>query len=178
MKAITFLLSLLLVTACAVQVRTYQKPEADFSSYESWCWLQGCEVVYQGPKRYNDQRLIDEISNAIAWNMNEKGYLQGDDKSDLILNFYLIVEEDSAEVRDLYHSTYADEREWLPMLYPEYQHFLKGSLVIDILDRKASELIWTSTAIRYIEINPTYDPESIWKSISKALKKFPTVGGV
>ncbi|MEQ9404985.1 MAG: DUF4136 domain-containing protein [Cyclobacteriaceae bacterium] len=160
-------------TSCAVQVKTYQNPGADLSAYESWCWMQGCEIVYQGPEYYNDERVINEVSNAIAWNMHDKGYLQGDDQSDLVLNFYMILKEDSAEISEIYTEDYNDNREWLPTFYPEYQRFLKGSLVIDIIDRKSSDLVWTSTAVKYMEMNPVYDKKSIWNGVNKAMKKFP-----
>lgn len=163
--------ALILVMGCAVQVKTYQNPKADFENYESWCWMQGCEVVYQGPEYYNDERAITEISNAIAWNMHDKGYLQSDETSDLVLNFYVILKEDSMEVSNTYSTNFEDE--WLSALYPEYHQFIKGSLVIDAVDRRTSELIWTSNAIKYLDINPDYDKESIWKGVAKAMKDFP-----
>lgn len=173
MKRFNPLIILLFLSACAVQVRSIQNPKADFNSYESWCWMQGCEIVYQGPKYYFDQRSIDEVANAIAWNMHNKGYIQGDDQSDLVLNFYLTLSEDSVDARDLYYGTYQDEREWLMVLYPEYQQFLKGTLVIDAVDRKTSELIWTSKAQKYLEVNPSFDKKAIWNGVGKAMKKFP-----
>ncbi len=171
MKNVLKLFSLAILWGCAVQVKTYQNPKTDFTNYSSWCWMQGCEVVYQGPEYYNDQRAIDEISNAIAWNMNDKGYLQGDDKSDLVVNFYVIMKKDSMEVSSAYSTNFEDE--WLAMLYPEYEQFLKGSLVIDVIDRRSSELVWTSNAIKYLEVNPAFDKESIWNGVGKAMKKFP-----
>ena len=169
------LVVIILLSSCAIQVKTVQKPNIDFSKLQSWCWLQGCEVVYQGPDQYYDQKVIDEIANAIAWNMYDKGYQQGDDQSDLMLNFYLVLEQDSTLSRERYYGTFQDEREWLPVLYPEYQHFLKGSLVIDAIQRETSELVWTSKAIRYIEVNPTYDKDMIWRGVGKAMKKFPSI---
>lgn len=173
MKGLLSTVLLIFLGSCAVQVKTFQNPTTDFSKFDSWCWMQGCEVVYQGPEHYYDQKVIDEISNAIAWNMHDKGYLQGDDKSDLVLNFYLTLNQDSAELRHVYFGSYRDEVEWLKGLYPEYRQFLKGTLVIDVLDRRSSELIWTSNAIKYLEINPVYDKKSIWSGVNKAMRKFP-----
>ena len=171
MKNIWKIVSLTILWGCAVQVKTYQNPKTDFTSYSSWCWMQGCEVKYQGPEYYNDERAINEISNAIAWNMHDKGYLQSDEQSDLVINFYVIMKEDSMEVGSAYSTNFEDE--WLSALYPEYEQFLKGSLVIDVIDRKSSELVWTSNAIKYLEVNPTFDKESIWDGVGKAMKKFP-----
>lgn len=135
--------------------------------------MRGCEFAYQGSEHYYDQRVVDEIANAIAGNMDDKGYVQGDDESDLLLNFYIILERDSSEVFSMYYGMFQDEREWLPRLYPEYQQFLKGSLIIDVLDRSSSRLIWRSNAVRYLEINPLYDREIIWKGVTRAMRRFP-----
>ncbi len=170
MKNIIIVLGIGILTSCAVQVKTYQNPTIDFTQYGSWCWMKGCEVVYQGPEYYNDERAINEISNAIAWNMHDKGYMQGDDQSDLVVNFYVIMKRDSMEVT-AYSTNF--ENDWLAMLYPEYEQFLKGSLVIDVIDRRSSELVWTSNAIKYLQVNPVFDKESIWNGVSKAMKKFP-----
>lgn len=174
MKIVLSVLPIFLLFGCAVQVKTYQNPEADFSNAKTWCWMQGCEITYLGPEYYNDPQVIDEIAGAIAWNMNDKGYVQSDDKSDMVLNFYIRLEQDSSEVSEPFYGTYQDEREWLTMLYPEYQQFLKGSLVIDVLDRKTSTLLWTSNSIKYLEINPTFDQKSIWSGVGKAMRKLPS----
>ncbi|WP_420316263.1 DUF4136 domain-containing protein [Ekhidna sp.] len=171
-KAFQFLL-IITLSACAVTVKTYQKPSQSFDDFETWCWMEGCEVTYQGPDYLYDKKVVDEIANAVAYNMYKKGYQQGDDQSDLIVNFFMVIEEDSAEVKEFYDGTYQGEREWLTMHHPEYQKFLKGSLVIDVIDRENSELVWRSNAVKYMEFNPIYDKKEIWSGVAKAMKKLP-----
>ena len=166
------LLIVLIISSCAVSVKTYQKPNQSFEEYTTWCWLKGCEVTYQGPDYLYDQKVIDEISNAIAVNMHEKGYQQGDDQSDLMVNFFMIVKEDSAEMVDSYEG-FMPEIGWINQLNPSYQKFLKGTLVVDVIDRESSTLIWRSNAIRYMELNPIYDKKTIWAGVKKTMKKFP-----
>lgn len=173
MKKLYMMLLVFFITSCAVNVKTYQKPQQSFVDFDTWCWLKGCEVTYQGPDYLYDQKVIDEIANAIAYNMHEKGYNQGDDQSDLIVNFFMVVKEDSTTISRFYDGVYQGEREWLTVLYPEYQKYLKGSLVIDVIDRERSELVWRSTAIRYMELYPIYEKDKIWSGIKKAMKKLP-----
>lgn len=166
-------LLLLMLTGCAVQVKTFIKPEHSLDQYETWCWLQGCEVTYQGPTYYYDQKVVDEIANAIAYNMHDKGYRQEDERSDLMVNFFLVIEEDSTNVSPIYEGDDIRLNEWYFDAYPAYEKFLKGSLTIDVIDRDQSEVIWRSHAIKYMEINPTYDRSQIWKGVRKAMKNFP-----
>lgn len=156
-----------LLSGCVAQINTYQKPNHSFEKYETWCWLKGCDIVYQGPEYYYDQKMMEEITNVIAQKMYEKGYKQSDDSSDLAVNYFIVIKEDSASVREEYEDVITTS------FYPTYEKFLKGSLVIDVIDRRKSELIWRSSAERYMEINPTYDQQLIQKVVSKAMKKLP-----
>lgn len=174
MKKLSILTVLLILSGCAVNVKTYQKSEQAFDDLTSWCWLKGCEVTYQGPDYLYDKQVIDEISNAIAYNMYQKGYEQKDDSSDLLVNFFMIINEDSAQIADNYEG-FMPEIGWMDVSSPAYQKFLKGSLIIDVIDRRKSEVIWRSNAVRYMELYPQYDKEMIWDGVAKAMKKLPLV---
>lgn len=162
--------------SCSVQVKTIQRPEATFDTFQSWCWLQGCEVTYQGPSEFYNKEVIDEIANSIAFNMYQKGYQQLDESADLLLNFTLVIDRDSVQI-DTDFPVGGEFREidqsWVLGFYPEYYHYLNGSLIIDIIDRKKSELIWRSYAKKYVEIGSEVDKDEIWKGVAKAMKKFP-----
>ncbi len=167
MKKVRLLLLSIFLFGCVAQVKTYQKEGSNISNHDSWCWLEGCEVTYHGPGEYYDQQVIDEIANSIALNMYEKGYVQSDDSSDLAVNYFIIIKEDSTSVSDEYNDIITTS------FYPQYERFLRGSLIIDIIDRKKSELLWRSTAVRYLEVHPEYDQEMIQKAVKKAMKKIP-----
>ena len=124
-------------------------------------------MVYQGPEHYYDQRTMEEITNVIAQQMYEKGYIQSDDSSDLAVNYFVVIKEDSTSISDEYDDIISAS------FYPQYERFIKGSLVIDVIDRRKSELVWRSTADRYMDINPEYDPVMIQKAVAKAMKKLP-----
>ncbi|MEO1255585.1 MAG: DUF4136 domain-containing protein, partial [Bacteroidota bacterium] len=160
-------------SACAVSVKTYQKPDQSFDHFETWCWLKGCEITYQGPDHLYNKQVIDEIANAIAFNMYEKGYQQSGDSSDLVVNFYIVLKQDSVEIDNSYNDSVMPSMSWLESMYPNYYKFLRGSLVIDVIDRVNSELVWKSNAEKYLENHPVYDRDAIWADIEKAMKKLP-----
>ena len=166
MKQLIPLIGLFLV-GCVATVKTYQHPQQSFAEYDTWCWLQGCEVTYQGPEHYYDQRTMEDITNFIAQNMYEKGYKQSDDSSDLAVNYFVVIKEDSTSISDEYDDIISSP------FYPQYERFLKGTLVIDVIDRRKSELVWRSTADRYMEINPDYDRKMVKKAVEKSMRKLP-----
>lgn len=171
--------SILLLTAllmgCSIQVKTYSHPKKSMSDYDTWCWMRGCDLTYQGPDMYMDEQSIGEIANAVAWHMQEKGYKQGDDQSDMLVNFYVVVKKDSVEIGNETEPlvNYKDSPGWLERVYPEYRRFLKGSLVIDVIDRRNSEVIFKSNTIKYTDMLAGYDKAFIWKVVKKATKKMP-----
>jgi hypothetical protein len=176
MKSYLPFVCILILSACAYKVRTYKSPEISMASRETWCWMQGCDMTYQGPAYYFDEEAQTEVMNAVAWNMQQKGYEQGDDQSDLLLNFYVILEKDSIETYredDYLSAGYNQEPDWLENLYPEYQRFLKGSLVIDVIDRESSVLVWKSRISGYsTRRDPDYK-KTIWEVVARAFKKMP-----
>jgi len=173
MKSLTKFLFLLILGSCAINVETLQKPNTDFSKYQSWCWMEGCEP-YQGPDEYFNRQVMDEISNAIASSLHTKGYIQSDEESDLIVNFYVILKEDSTSSSSNYQQGFSDDNR-IERLYPEYHQFIKGTLVIDILNRDSNELLWTSKATSYFEPYPSINKDEISKGVQKTMKKLPSV---
>jgi hypothetical protein len=173
MKKLIYMTFIALLTGCAIQTKTYQKPDAAIAKKETWCWMQGCEVIYQGPEEYYNEEALALVSDAIAEQMAKKGYIRNDDDPDLLVNFFMIVEMKEQQVVEPHYGGGEVEMRWLPEVYPEYIHYLKGSLVIDVIDRKASELLWRGNAIKYMEIYPKLDEESINKGVFRAMKRLP-----
>lgn len=162
----------LLAVACAeIKVRTSYDPTVDFSHYKTWCWLNGCSPTYNGPNFLYDSASIDVIANAIAHEMQEKGYIQVDESSDLMLDFHIVLKEDSSMAAWVHEE---DLPFWDPYKEQEgYYHFLKGSLIIDIADRDKGRMIWRSNAKRLMALTPDITEKDIQRGVKKALKKFP-----
>lgn len=166
----TLLLFLFLLAGCAeIKVRSSYAPGTDFSQYKTWCWLKGCDLVYQGPGYVIDSAIIEDIANAIAVEMQEKGFVQVDDMSDILLDFHIIVKQDSA----ISARVHEEDLPFWDLYENDYYHFLRGSLIIDIADRRKGQMIWRSNSRRVMSIYPDIKSSDIRKGVRKALKKFP-----
>jgi hypothetical protein len=162
-----------------VKVNTAYDPTVDFKGYETFCWLQGCDNQFQGPNYvYNAERL-KTIQGSIQQELESKGFVNEQNQPDLLVGFHIIVEEQQTtsvnreRLLDFYEQkvNYWDGYE----LYDnnEVYKFLKGTLVIDIVDAQSGNAIWQGTSRRYMESVPELDQEDIKKAIKKALKNFP-----
>ncbi|WP_185152691.1 DUF4136 domain-containing protein [Fulvivirga aurantia] len=164
------ILSLLLLSACSgIKVNTQYDKSIAFDQYKTWCWLRGCELVYQGPGYLYDSTVIETIGNYIAQEMYDKGFVQVDDHADLMIDFHIAVKEDSARFARIHEEDlpyWSDYQE-------DYYHFLRGTLTIDIIDRARGQVIWQSIARSYMALYPQIDDQLIDKGVRKLLKKFP-----
>ena len=162
---------ILILASCAqIRVHTLGDPGVDFTSYQSWCWLQGCEITYDGPDYLYDSSTIETVANAVAFEMYQKGYKQEGDSADLFVDFHIVVKEDSA----VFSMIHEEDLPFWNNSEQEYYHFLRGSLIIQIGDRRAGKMVWRSDTRRLMALRPDIEDNDIRKGVKKALKKFPT----
>ena len=166
----SFLL-ILIVSACATNIQVIKKNGVDFSQRQTWCWLKGCDLTFQGNEVYLNKKSLVAIANSIAVNMHNKGYEMGDNESDLVLNYYVIVDDASMEINR--PQTELWDYQSLFNEYPKAINCLKGTLVIDVLDRENAELIWTSQLTKYTDYNTKLEKADIQELVAKAMKKLP-----
>ncbi len=181
MKNLIFstIVALTLFGCTGVKVTTAFDPKIDFSQYQSFCWLQGCDVKYQGPDYGYDPSMFINVQQAIKEELESKGLVNDENSPDLIIGFHVIMEEqqsviaNSPEMLDPYHQEIRYWDEYDDYYTQEVYRFLEGSLVIDFIDAKKGNVIWQSNARRYMELIPDLDKEDIRKGVAKALKKYP-----
>ncbi len=164
------LLSIVILAACApVRVQTLKDPTVDFSQYKSWCWLEGCHLPFDGPNHLNDTATIEAVANAVALEMFNKGYTQKGDSADLLVDFHIVVKEDSA----IFSMIHEEDLPFWNNNEKDYYHFLRGSLLIHIGDRRTGRMIWQSNSKRLMALKPNIKESDINEGVKKALKKFP-----
>jgi len=170
-----FLLFIGIMLGCApVKTKTHFDDKFDFSSYKTFCWLSGCEFVYEGPQRYNDSLAIDKIRHAVIQELLSKGLTQDENNPDILIDFHIIIEEKTNIIT--HRAQYEDERgyAWYPPSYEVY-NYLKGSLIIDMIDNSQSRMVWRSHSVGYLEAFPVITDQQIERSVREALKDFPPV---
>lgn len=166
-------ISVLILASCAhIQVSTLSDPDIDFTNYQSWCWLQRCEITYDGPDYLYDSNTIETVANAFAFEMHQKGYRQAGDSADLLVDFHIVVKQDSA----VFSMIHEEDLPFWNNSEQEYYHFLRGLLVIDISDRRTGRMVWRSDSRHQMALRPDIEDDDIRKGVKKALKKFPSKG--
>jgi hypothetical protein len=152
-------------------IQTSYDQKADFSAYKTFCWLQGCEFSVTGPKYLNDSVVQARIKNTIIGNLLQKGLRYDDNNPDLLIDFHVTVESERAII---YHNR-EDEQYYYRFSYlqPEEVMLTKGTILIHVVDRARSEVVWQSYAAGYLDPVPDLSEKNIRKGIDRVMKKFP-----
>jgi hypothetical protein len=165
-----FWLALLLVAAsCAVKVRTLQLPNHDFSKYQTFCWLESCEFTFRGPDYLNDSLIRSYMQKAIKSEMKKKGIAFNSDSPDLLMDVQVVMKTDTGYA---YHRP--DEvHQFIPFTSREEVLLLKGTFIIDLIDKQQGKMVWRSVAVSYFDLYPSLTEANVNRAVEASLRQFP-----
>lgn len=170
MRVFLTILIFVLFTGCGVKVHTLHDPTVDFSKYKNFCWMQGCEFTFTGPAYLNTPEVKEKIQQAVVAEMAAKGILLDPERADLLLDVRVTIEDEVIS---------ASQRQEQPELYQRLFegnneiHLLKGTLVIDMADKREARMVWRSVAVSYLDTYPELTQKNLQRGVRLVLKKFP-----
>ncbi len=175
MRSIIAIFLILFLGGCGVKVTTLSDQHTDFKQYKTFCWMKGCEFVYSGPSYLMTPEAKAIFQKSIIEEMATKGIRYDSENPDLLIDLHVTMESEKVET---YHREMMDsESNRFYRFYDRSQpieiDLLKGTLVLDMADRKESKMVWRSVAVSYLDIHPELTDANIRKGIHKALEKFP-----
>jgi hypothetical protein len=173
----------------------------DFSVYKTFAWAPDSgEVVSKDMEAYDNDIVRNNVKNYVNFLMTERGYLINIDSPDVILSLALLNEKKESIVT--YHDYpypyaryYYYNRYYFPYYYPHYRYYtwygwvppyyygpsesrtytktyVKGTITLNMYDRKLKKLIWTGSAEGDI-YDPKYIQYDVHPAIDRIMKKFP-----
>lgn len=170
-KLLLFFLVALLLAGCRVEVKDTYDHTVDFSKYKTFCWMTGCEFKFNGPKYLDDSLLRESLKTALVEELESKGLKEDPNNPDLLVGFTITVKDEQAviyhraEDTPVYYQPLETEREVI--------NYLKGTVIIGMVDREKSKMVWQSVAVSYMELNPDFSEKNIHKGIKLVLRNFP-----
>ncbi len=145
MKLMRLLLAILLLgslLSCATKPEIERSFDwkADFSSYHSWFWLDGKPALVDA--LLGDDVTDQLIRRAIAEEFNAKGLKAKVDEPDLLVRYTTRFQEAVAATPG--NLGYSYQWRWTQEAQGRGQQhsYSKGTLIIDLIDRKTGVLVW------------------------------------
>lgn len=167
-------------TSCAaVKVNSTYDQMVSFDDYKTFSFIEMKAIRYQGPEYGYSAERLGVLQEVIKEKIKSKGLILVETSPDLLVGFHTLIEEQESvlsnnkEMLDPYARRIRYWEDYEDYYNQEVYRFLKGSLVIDIIDSKKGNVIWQATARRYMEQTPSIDRKDIEKAIAKVLKKYP-----
>lgn len=188
LKIISFIGIYFLLSACSsVSVSTDFDPESDFAKFKTFQWnMSKKPIVNKDPRIGNDLmdlRIRSSIDNQLA----TQGFVKQELESDFSV-IYHVTTEDKIELHNYNtHGGYAPGWGWgsgfgyRGMAYGAgyaetvVKEYKSGTLIIDIIDQKTSQLIWRGMGSKRIPstTNPEKLDELVNLVVKSILKNFP-----
>lgn len=163
------MMAMLFMSGCSsMNVMVKYDDEVDFEKYKTFQFVK--------PKRQNKKSVRDpffnkEVMREIRPLMAEKGFQQADNlkEADLLVHFYAYVKNRRDYVPPAYHvGRWGRVRRVRP---GHVTHYKTGTLVIDIVDAKAKEVVWQGIGKGVLE---RFDPSTqLVHAVEEVLKEFP-----
>jgi hypothetical protein len=148
-------------------------PNADFSSYKTYGWLQRENSIDDQLPDFLRIRLQRVTEDVLA----EKGLepAPAPPQTDLLLTYYFSAEQQF----QIDYTPYSPYNAWGYGYWGGYgggitsvRQYAEGTLVLDIVDARTHQLVWMGSITKDIQsVNPPGD--RIEKAIRKLLKDFP-----
>jgi len=147
-------------------VITNYLPGTDFSKYRTYKW------VTVGPTGVPDQILDTQIKQSIDSQLAAKGLTKVDgDKADLLVRYQVAVDREkqwnATGIGDIFRSPGISTA--VGSATATSSNIDVGTLVLDLYDPAAKQLVWTGHATK--TISPSKDPQKNQRNIDKAMQK-------
>ncbi len=175
MRFIRLLLGLLLVTTvnCSgTRVKQEYNEGFDFSRLKTFSWLEQPEKPFEYLTNpiANRQKLEKQIKEAVNRELERRGYLRTFENPDFSVTYKLGVQDKIYSYDQSYRTDYRTDKS-VQLSYKE------GTLVLDFVDAKTSELLWQGSASRIVsqgESDLENTHEKIKTAVKRMLESFPS----
>ena len=175
MRFIRLLLSLLLIATvnCSrTRIKQDYNEGFDFSRLKTFSWLEQPEKPFEYLTNpiANRQQLDKQIKEAVNRELERRGYLRTFENPDFSVTYHLRVQDKIYSHDQSYRTDYRTDKS-VQFSYKE------GTLVLDLVDAKTSELLWRGSASRIVsqgepDLENTH--EKIKTAVKRLLESFPS----
>lgn len=172
-RTLIFVLFLLASWGCSfMDVDHKYEPNAPFSSYKNYHWMQGLK---DAPEPEIDEEWDNLIRSKIDQALADKGFNESlVEKADFLINYQFITQERIAVSQKETSYRHLNYRYPDSMNVDTYS-YRTGSLILDVIDPEAKEVVWQGHVYGFMDVHtdPEKQEKRLEKAVSMLLSKFP-----
>jgi hypothetical protein len=178
---------LALASGCtSLPVRTDYDPDAGFSAFRTYAWLERPPAADGDPRVDDNPLLHQRIHTAIDAGLQTAGYVTADPgAADFLVSYYIVIDKmtsvtyinnywgyGSGRVNRYHHAR--------PGFYPVFSQpvvyeYEQGTLIVDIIQPEGRKLVWRGSASSELDYSATPEArqEKLNKTVTAILAEFP-----
>ena len=168
---------MLACTSMQFRVTSRSNPNFDYSKIKDFEIVKNKQDKIESLK-VDEEWLNRNISNAIRETLQSKGLVENNEQAKFAVTYYVVLEMvTDTLVIDHYYSNYYQYSTYPSTALPQYKKisYNKGTLVIDVVDNKTHQRIWTGAAESVLREKTSQEKreQNIKKAVNDIFKKFP-----
>lgn len=173
---LSFILCLFASSTVAQDVKVQSNPNTDFSKFKSYSWIKGAQI--KNP-------LVHQIVvDAVEQQLNSRGLSRKDTDGDLQVMYLAAMDMELQAPQPSWSSAGGTSLSTGIATIGVPWEVRKGTLLIDLIDKTSTNMVWRSYATKMLNHTPTANAEKDAKKVEKPLrnaiakmfKKYPIKG--
>ena len=176
----------LLLTSCASVAHVEKDKTANFSSYQSYAWVETKENQDDSTKSKVSDLTERRIKDAVNAELTKSGWKQSKNKPDVLLSYDVLVERSVKEENNPVYSQPTTRyvynpysRRWISVYYPsqflgydrDQRSVREGTLTISVIDAKTDKTVWQGWTTDEVN-SKNLTSKEIQNSVKSIFKKF------
>jgi hypothetical protein len=158
-------LALPLFCGGCVMVRAVTAPGSDLARHRSFAFAPAADADQESFSRSPTGQVI---RRQVVRALTERGLVQNDAQPDFLVAYYYVVETDNM-------APFAAPFGPLYLAAPGTSRYLRGTLVVDLIDAGTRNTFWRGTA-RSLESHPENPkPPKIAAAVDKLMRRYPSM---
>jgi hypothetical protein len=177
LKAAVLLCVAFVAAGCSsISIRHDFDQDADFASYRTYAWLeQPTTAVGDVDAARQMNTLLDKrIRAAVDAELTAKGLTSVAENPDLLIAYHTGV-ENKIDVTDWGYTYPTYYGGWYGGRDIDVYTYHEGTLIVDLIDAKAKQLVWRGEATKTLETDPTPEQreQNLHAAVSKMFANYP-----
>lgn len=186
-KTCLIFMLLALASGCtSLPVRTDYDPEAGFSAFRTYAWLERPPAADADPRVDDNPLLHQRIHTAIDAGLQTAGYVTADPgAADFLVSYYIVIDKMTSVTYINNYWGYGSGRgnryhHARPGFYPVFSppvvyEYEQGTLIVDIIQPEGRKLVWRGSASSELDYSATPEArqEKLNKTVTAILAEFP-----
>ena len=153
----------MLLTSCAVEVKTVFNHKTDFKKFKTYCWMEGCGVT-------SKDSVVRKLQRILESDLKRKGLVQAASNPDLLIAARLTLKDEHTMI---YRRQDEMPMTWASPTEAQAIDYTRGTIVVAMADAQLGNLVWESVAVEFLSNQNEANDKNLQKGVRRLLVNYP-----